>query len=233
MEKKIENKGDPIWINDFSQIIRTDRLMDFIPKPTMPYSEKVNAVVRLSIYAGLILSLLHNNYLYIYVPIVVLVTTYLVYTFQSDKTKEDYQNLPRQLDPITENPSLDRYLQQQEESKRDKANCVTTTLQNPFMNLLPADPRDRASSCSSIDNPELANQVEANFNNNLFKDVDDIYNRRHSERQYYTMPNNKAANDQGKFAQWLYGGPPTCKESTSQCISNIENRLNQQSYRFQ
>jgi tetratricopeptide (TPR) repeat protein len=88
----METKGDPIWINDFNQLIRQDRLMDFIPKPNMAFSEKVNSIVRLSIYAGIILGLLHNNYLYIYIPIVVMVTTYLVYMFQSDKTKEDFHN---------------------------------------------------------------------------------------------------------------------------------------------
>ena len=230
----METKGDPIWINDFNQIIRQDRLMDFIPKPEMSFSEKVNSIVRLSIYSGIILGLLHNNYLYIYIPIVVMVTTYLVYMFQSDKSKEDYQNLPRQLNQFTENPSLDRYNQQQAEAEKEKANCVSTTLDNPFMNFLPADDRRRGQSCKMVDNEELSNKVKANFNNNLFKDVDDIYNRKHSERQYYTMPNNKAANDQGLFASWLYSSPMTCKEGNGeQCVANNNYRLNQQSYRFQ
>jgi hypothetical protein len=85
-----------------------------------------------------------------------------------------------------------------------------------------------------VDNDELSNKVKANFNNNLFKDVDDIYNRKHSERQYYTMPNTKAANDQGKFANWLYSSPMTCKEGNGDaCVAGNEYRLNQGSYRFQ
>ncbi len=230
----METKGDPIWINDFNQLIRQDRLMDFIPKPDMAFSEKVNSIVRLSIYAGIILGLLHNNYLYIYIPIVVMVTTYLVYMFQSDKSKEDFDTLPRKLDPVTENPSLDRYNQQQAEAEKDEANCVSTTLDNPFMNLLAADDRRRGPACKMVDNEELSNKVKANFNNNLFKDVDDIYNRKHSERQYYTMPNTKAANDQGKFAMWLYSSPMTCKEGSGDaCVAGNEYRLNQGSYRFQ
>lgn len=231
----METKGDPIWINDFNQIIRQDRLMDFIPKPDMSFSEKVNSIVRLSIYAGIILGLLHNNYLYIYIPIVVMVTTYLVYMFQSDKFKEDYQNsLPRQLDPVTENPSLDRYNQQQAEAERDNANCVTTTLDNPFMNFLAADDRKRGPACKMVDNPELTKKVEANFSNNLFKDVDDIYNRKHSERQYYSMPSTKGYSDQASYVNWLYSRPPTCKEGSGDaCVGNNEYRLNQQSYRFQ
>ncbi len=234
MEIQNNKKGDPIWINDITQLIRQDRLMDIIPKVDMSYSERINAIVRLSIYVGIILALLHNNYLYIYVPIVVMVATYLIYVFNSNKTKEDYQNLPRPLDPLKENPSMDRYLSTLEEIERQKARCVTSTVDNPFMNPLPADDRRRGPACSTIGNTELANKVEANFNNNLFKDVDDIYNRRHSERQYYTVPSSTFANEQGRFAQWLYGGPPTCKEGNGdQCVANNEYRLNQSSYRFQ
>jgi len=229
----MENKGDAIWIDDFNQLIRQDRLMDFIPKVSMSYSERINAIVRLSVYVGIILALLHNNYLYIYVPIVVLVATYLSYVFQSKQTKENYQNLPRPLDPITENPSLQRYLNTLEDIERQKARCVSTTVDNPFMNPLPADDRRRGPACSTLNNTELANKVEANFNNNLFKDVDDIYNRRHSERQYYTVPDTMFGESQGKYVQWLYNsGPLTCREGNGeQCSSNNEYRLNQQSYR--
>ena len=229
----MENKGDAIWIDDFNQLIRQDRLMDFIPTVSMSYSERINAIVRLSVYVGIILALLHNNYLYIYVPIVVLVATYLSYVFQSKQTKENYQNLPRPLDPITENPSLQRYLNTLEDIERQKARCVSTTVDNPFMNPLPADDRRRGPACSTLNNTELANKVEANFNNNLFKDVDDIYNRRHSERQYYTVPDTQFGTNQGRFVNWLYNsGPLTCREGNgAQCVGNNEPRMNQQSYR--
>ena len=228
-----EIKGDPIWIDDFNQIIRRDRLFDFIPKVDMPYSERINAIVRLSIYVGVIFALLHNNYLYLYVPLIVLIITYLTYHFQSDKYKEDYRNLPRALDPVSENPSLDRYNQQVAEAKRQKAKCVKPTIDNPFMNFLLTDDKYREKGCSSIDNPEIANQIEKHFNNNLFKDVNDVYNRRHSERQYYTMPSTTCVNEQGKFAQWLYSSGMSCKEGNGdQCVGNNEYRLNQASYKF-
>jgi hypothetical protein len=220
-------QGDPIWVEDYNQIIRRDRVFDFIPNVDMPFSERINAIVRASIYIGIIMMLVHNNYLYIYLPIIVLVSTYLVYMYQSKEIKENYRNLPRQLDPVTENPLLDRYL----ESRKEKVKCVPTTVDNPFMNALPADDRRRGPACSTINNVELANKVEANFSNNLYKDVNDVFNRNHSERQYYTMPSTTYPNNQGAYVNWLYGGPPTCKESTDKCISNLHTRLNQQSYR--
>ena len=100
------------------------------------------------------------------------------------------------------------------------------------MNPLPADDRARGPACSTLDNDELKEQVETNFSNNLFKDINDVFNRNHSERQYYTVPSTTFANEQGKFAQWLYGGPPTCKEGNGdQCVANNHTRLNQASFK--
>jgi hypothetical protein len=224
----METQGDIIWVQDYSQLLRRDKLLEFIPQFDMSFSERINAIVRLSFYVGIIMMCVHNNYLYIYLPIIVMVVTYLVYTFQSKEIKEGYRNLPRPLDPINENPLFDRYLNAREE----RVKCVDTTVDNPFMNALPADDRRRGPACSTLSNIAQTNRVEANFSNNLFKDVNDIFNRSHSERQYYTMPSTTFANEQGKFAQWLYGGPPTCKEGNGdQCVANNHTRLNQQSYK--
>jgi hypothetical protein len=228
METTTIIQGDPIWIEDYSQLIRRDKLLDVIPAIGMPFSERINAIVRASFYLGIIFMLLHNNYLYIYLPIIVMISTFLVYVYQSKEIKEGYRNLPRPLDPVTENPLFDRYLN----ARNERVKCVTTTIDNPFMNPLPADDRRRGPACPTVNNVELANKVEANFSNNLFKDINDIYNRSHSERQYYTVPSTTFANEQGKFAQWLYGGPPTCKEGNGdQCVANNHTRLNQASYK--
>jgi hypothetical protein len=194
----------------------------------MPFSERINAIVRLSFYIGIVMMVVHNNYLYIYLPIIVLVITYLVYTFQSKEIRENYDTLPRPLDQVNENPLFDRYLN----ARNEKVECVDTTVDNPFMNPLASDDRRRGPACSTLNNRKQAQRVESNFGNNLFKDVNDIFNRSHSERQYYTVPSTTFANEQGKFAQWLYGGPPTCKEGNGDlCVANNHTRLNQQSYK--
>ena len=63
----MENQGDPIWINDPKQLIRQDRLLEFVPSTSMSYSQRINAIIRFSFYAGLVLSVLHDNYLYLYI----------------------------------------------------------------------------------------------------------------------------------------------------------------------
>jgi len=61
-------------------------------------------------------------------------------------------------------------------------------------------------------NKGIKNIVENKFNNDLYLDSNDLFNRRNSQRQFYTMPNTSIPNKQGDFAKWLYDRGPTCKE---------------------
>ena len=39
---------------------------------------------------------------------------------------------------------------------------------------------------------------------------------------FIQIPGNRVPNDQGSFAQWLYGTPPTCKEGNQiACLSQM------------
>ena len=68
------------WFQDLNNtLLDTDKLNQFIPKKTMTYPEKVNAIVRCSIYIGVILTVFHKNYLYLYVPIIAMVGTAVLY----------------------------------------------------------------------------------------------------------------------------------------------------------
>ena len=75
---------DKFWLDDISILYRKDRLTEFFPSNQMTTIEKMNALVRLSIYSGIILTLFTGNYLYLYIPIITLIITALIYYFQKD-----------------------------------------------------------------------------------------------------------------------------------------------------
>ena len=55
-------------------------------------------------------------------------------------------------------------------------------------------------------------------------DIDDIYSKYNSQRQFYTMPNTSIPNKQKEFALWLYNRGPTCKEGNGyQCFANMHH----------
>ena len=86
---------------------------------------------------------------------------------------------------------------------------------------------------SEINRLGFNNLVEDKFNIGLYKDINSVYNNENSQREFYTMPNTKAANAQTEFAHWLYYTPKTCKEGNgNQCVGNNMERLDGESYKF-
>ena len=70
--------NDKFWLDDISILYRKDRLTEFFPSNEMTTIEKMNALVRLSIYAGILLTLFTKNYLYLYIPVITFIITGLM-----------------------------------------------------------------------------------------------------------------------------------------------------------
>lgn len=226
MENTIENNSDEFWYNDPKVLWKFDRFIEFFPNPNLSLSEKLNALVRLSIYICIILIVFYGNYLYLYIPIVVLAFTFLIFKNYNPVKKEnlmDYKSLLNAIDDEQSIRDIDPNAAQLSTSLDElilkKKDCSKSTVNNPFMNAnLITDRRDRDPACPYYDNPEVAAKVEKNFDNNLYRDVSDLYNKRNSQRQYYTMPSTTIPNEQTSFAKWLYLSPPTCKEDSIRCV---------------
>jgi hypothetical protein len=109
----------------------------------------------------------------------------------------------------------------------EAGSCTKPTLDNPFMNVtmkdyLNIDPEtnvtvDRPKACD-ISDETIKKSMDDMFNNNLFKDVNDVFGKMNSQRQFYTMPNTQIPNAQDDFAKWLYMNPKTCKEDQNFCL---------------
>ena len=70
-------------------------------------------------------------------------------------------------------------------------------------------------------NKNTAKSIQESFNHNLFRNIDDVYGKNNSQRQFFTNPVTTIPNEQTKFANWLYNVPKTCKENNgNQCVAN-------------
>ena len=94
--------------------------------------------------------------------------------------------------------------------------CTLPTHDNPFMNLSTYDLSngEKPTACKSYNNKGIKNIIENKFNDDLYLDSNDLFNRRNSQRQFYTMPNTSVPNRQDDFKHFLYGNmeKKTCKE---------------------
>lgn len=227
--------NEPYWFQNISlTLLNLDYILKIFPTNTMTYPEKINSLVRLSIYIGLILTFFYSNYLYLYIPIITMFITYILYLFRVESLNGTIQQLgpnakindvpASTLNKLTkkymkgENASFDKVL--------DVKKCSAPSQNNPFMNPLVFDSRTRNMSCDPVSN-EVQFDIESEYNKYCIKDASDIFNHNSGRRQFYTVASTTYPNNQGAFANWLYGRAPTCKEGNgAQCVANLYWPLN-------
>jgi Family of unknown function (DUF5762) len=226
------------WFQDLAgTIFNLDMAIKIIPNSDMTYAEKINALVRLSIYIGVILALFYANFLFLYIPILTMLGTYVLYLFRLDALDKTRQAIgPNATLGQISNKAMNSLMKQNMsgmggvgETFEDILNirrCVRPSGENPFMNPLVFDSRLRDAACDAV-KPENQLRIEKEYNRHCIKDISDIWNHNSGRRQFYTVASTTYPHDQGAFANWLYKVPPTCKEgSGAQCVANVPSRIN-------
>ena len=202
--------SNKFWVNDIGVLFHQDKLTKFFPDEKMSLEEKLNSIVRLSVYVSILLFVYNKNYNNIYFFLITLVLTYFIYK---------YSNKDAQTETIKEHLY--------EKGKKDllltEKKIVKPTNNNPFGNILLSEYQTHPNRDTNIDvdNKQVMEDVSDKFNTNLYKDVNDILNRNNSQRQFFTNPIRTIPNKQNEFAKWCYGKPKTCKENNGhQCAAN-------------
>lgn len=213
--------NDLFWLNNPKILIDPNRLNEFFPHPNMTKVEQLNAITRFTIYLGLLLTLIKLKINYIYIAFSGFIISFLIYNNNSELKKEE---------------NLEKYEIYKNKSKDNKNTVyVKPSYDNPFMNPTLMDinnnpNREAYSKKSFINNEEIKNEIEDKFSFNLYQDVNDVFGKSNSQRQFYTTPVTTIPNKQDDFAQWLYGKDGTCKENNGfQCINNNPRYLNAES----
>ncbi len=190
-KEEIANKtSDRFWYNDPNILFRADRLIEFVPIDDFSFVEKLNAVMRFSIYAAMVLIVYRQQPMALLFPIFIAGLTFYM-----------NQNNPRQ------NIGLEA----------QKETCTPSTITNPFMNVLISDYTENPERPPACDEPE--EKLDFNFRRNLYRNsFDDIYGKEQSRRQFYTMPvTDIEQSGYENYINWLYNTGPNCKVDNSKC----------------
>lgn len=205
----------PLWTEKISILYEKKYLFEVIPNKNFDFNRKLNSLLRLSIYYSTIIYLFDRKKSNMfYIPFVVAIITYVL----SRKYKETFLNIT--------NANLMNDLKTGEDLVNDLSGaCKTPSKDNPFMNPEIYDYNTQnmgTPACTSYNNKGLQNITENIFNDELYRDVNDIFGKNNSQRQFYTVPGNSIPNDQDTFAKWLYARPSSCKEGNGlQCAANM------------
>ena len=213
------------WFEDINELLDINKMNIYLPNKEMTYPEKVNSLVRLSWYIGILASLFTTNYLYLYIPMLTMIITYILYLFRYQEVQAEFKRNNANV-PMVEN-KIDAKIIENLAKFQDVNGLVTKpSLNNPFMNPLPFDDRLRPPAAQILTNDTNKTAVETAFDKGSIRDVNDVWDKNNSKRQFFTMPWTSFPNDQGSFADWLYKTPPTCKEGNGmQCVANYHSDL--------
>ena len=237
MNNKQNQKQYQYWFENVNVLLDTSRLDEFIPNGNMTYEQKVNSMIRLSIYIGLILMVVMRNYLYLYIPILAMSLSYVLYLFRKVDKESTKDKLKEELSQRADGSSLNNAFKitdaQNSIEQFADGSFTEPSLENPFMNPMPFDDRTRPEAAPLEPDTVVGVKTEKYFNGNLFKDVSDIFASMNSRREFYTVPSTTYPSRQDTFADWLYKTPPTCKEGNGdQCVAINEDRLRGSSFKL-
>lgn len=207
----------PFWLDNPRILIDRQSVTEIFPSKRFDIVRKLNAIVRLSVLYSLIMYLYKRERVYAMIPFVVMGVTWIIYSRQTDLKRDTIQK-----------QSVEGTLDDMVKLNDLETECRIPQKDNPFMNPTLRDYGNnkppQPKSCPSYNNVGVQRRVEELFNEDLYRDVSDVFGKNNSQRQFYTVPGNQVPNDQGAFAQWLYGRPKTCKEGNSvACLSDLGN----------
>lgn len=192
------------WLDNLNELFKPI----LYPSMNMSLDEKLNAVIRLILFVGIISTLIFNDSRYILFIFIMMIISIFIYNYQNEK-----------------NNKIESFLNSNDLDIIDNELCTKSTKENPFMNPNLIDKKRRYKSCS-INNEGVMNSINLNFESKVFRETDDIYNKSSLDRQFYTVPSTTIPNERERFTEWLYERNTSCKENNGeQCYNNLYNNL--------
>jgi hypothetical protein len=229
----------PFWSNDPTVLFNKKYILELFPQQGMTFDEKLNAITRLIILICILGFMITRSYRFLLNGAISLFIIYLMYKTQKqfiiseltknqgDKegfTSSNKKGLYNKDDTIDAslkiiNPeTLKTYLKSDfEEVKKNNPLgnvLLTEIMDNPTRKAAPPsfstevyeDISDNTKKMVQTLNPGIINT-----NKQLFGDLGEKFEFDQSMWQYYSTPNTKIPNDQGAFADFLYGDMPSCR----------------------
>jgi hypothetical protein len=176
----------PWWV-DPAGLFSNNHWKLFFPDPDGPLSNANNAIVRFSIYGGVILFLATQKMAYLAAIPFVMLATYALSRVAPNG--EHMTSLRDTFHHIT---------------------CTKPTAGNPFMNVMPheiASNPERDPACT-LSKKDVAAKADAFlFNSGFGADLGEEMNYRFLQRQFVSQPNtNVTPGDTGALANWCFQG---------------------------
>jgi len=227
----------PFWSNQPQILWDTKYLADVWPSSQMSFDAQLNAITRLTIYLTFFGYLTTFNLMYLITGILTILAIYIIYKFRKTplikKTLEGFSQNKSGWDPQVK----DELGKKQPLSKFMDQTFYDSSSNNPFGNVLLTEITDdpKRQAAQPAFNPEtyvdivndtkrMVQEQNPGIKNTNYKLFGDLWNKFELDfclRNFYTTPNTRIPNDQGAYADYLYGTMPSCKDGNAfECVKD-------------
>jgi len=218
----------PFWSNEPTILFNKKDILQIWPTENMTLEEKLNAISRVVLILSILGFIFTFNFTFLIIGMITLAIIFSIYNLKKQKTdsKEGFtlnglKNNNTQNNVLTDPVTLKNVL---------RSEFHPTTKKNPFGNVLLTDigdTPDRLAAAPSF-NPDVYDEINKsvkkqtqmlnpgikNTNKQLYGDLKENYDLDNSMMRFYSTANTRVTNDQGAYANYLYGDMYSGKEST-------------------
>lgn len=221
----------PFWINQPTILFNKKYITTNFLEKTMTLEEKFNAITKFVLILTILGFIFSQNFQLIFIGILTIAIITAIYyrkkkKYTEERTQENFSNAGNGKNKNEATIKLNELL---------KDAYYPINKKNPFGNVLlteiSSNP-DRPSAAPSF-NPQVYDKINNSVkkqtqmlnptidgtNKQIYGDLYENYNLDNSMMRFYTTANTRVANDQGAYAEWLYGNMPSAKED------NIEGNI--------
>jgi hypothetical protein len=232
------------WSNDPTILFNKEYVLQMWPSSIMTYEEKLNAITRLVIIMTLLgyIATMSRNMIFIGFTTILLI--FALYKLRRQKVTRDILNeskegfsgidVKNQEAKIITPDTLQTYLKSdftQVDKKNPLGNVLLTEIMdNPTRKSAPPSFNTEVYEDINVSTKKMVQSLNPgikNTNKQLYGDLGEQFEFDQSQWSFYSTPNTKIPNDQGAFANYLYGDMPSCRDGDAfACIQdNIRYNL--------
>lgn len=233
------------WSNDPTILLNKDYIFELWPSSNMNYEQKLNAITRLVILLTILgyIFTMSNNIIFIGFGMIVVI--FILHRMQKQKITKELLNSKEGFSGINNSDltndetlitpdTLKGYLKS-EFTKVNKKNplgnvLLTEIVDDPTRKSAPPSFNTEVYEDINITTKKMIQSLNPgikNTNKQLYGDLGEQFEFDQSQRSFYSTPNTRIPNDQGAFANYLYGDMPSCRDGDAfACIQdNIRYNL--------
>jgi hypothetical protein len=224
----------PFWVNQPTILLNKKYITTNFSLKNMTLEEKFNAITKFVMVLTILGFIFSQNFQLIFIGILTIAIVTAIYyrkkkKYTEERTQENFSNQGNNKNKNKKREAtmnLNELLQEAYYpiNKKNPFGNVLLTEINSNPNRPSAAPSFNPTVYDKINNSvkkqtQMLNPTIDGTNKQIYGDLYENYNLDNSMMRFYTTANTRVANDQGAYAEWLYGNMPSAKED------NIEGNI--------